>query len=160
MIDSSSRKHFNSFRESLSNLQEIEANVRDIYRSFFDEEFWSSLIFVNELCNISDLDHIINEDFNDFLTLEELLVDFEETRKSRRANMSREHKERLSKHTIKKNCDEIITFDSTRNEKRNEYINHVSLKRRLIIYKWVDDVEWRSFERRRCRIRWARDSRR
>ena len=125
MIALSLRKHLSSSLESLLNLQE---------RSFFDKEFLTSLVIVNEHCNVSDLDHIINENFNFFLTFEELLLDSEEIRKSRRANLSREHKERFSEHTIKKDCDEIITSDSTRDERRDEYISHVSLKRRLIIY--------------------------
>lgn len=135
MTDSPSKEHFNSFRESLSNLQETKADARDIYWSFFDERFLTSLIIVNEFCNISDLDHIINEDLNDFSIVEELLLDTKETRNSRRPNLSREHKEELSEHTIKKGCDGIITSDSTRDGKRGGYIIHVSLKRRLIFYR-------------------------
>ena len=118
MIDSSSKKHFNSFRESLSNFQKIETKIRNIYRLFFDEKFLTNLIIVNEFCNINDFDHFINENFNNFLIFENLLFDIEKTKNSKRSNLNRKHKKKISKHTIKKNYNEIIIFDSTRNKKK------------------------------------------
>ena len=100
MTDSPPREHFSPFREPLPDLQE---------RSFFDEGSLTSLITANGHCNTSGLDHIISEDPNDFLTLEDLLLGSGETRKSRRADLGREYKEGLSEHTTKEDCGGITT---------------------------------------------------
>ena len=135
MTDSPPREHFSPSREPLPGLQETEAHARGIYRSFFDEGSLMSLVTANGLCNTSGLDHIISEDPNDFLTFEELLLGSGETRKSRRVDLGREHKEGLSEHTTKEGCGGITTPGSTRGGRRGGYISHVSLKRRLIVYR-------------------------
>lgn len=135
MTDSPPREHISPSREPLPDLQETEADARDVYRSFFDEGSLTSLVTANGLCNTSGLDRIISEDPNDFPTLEELLLDTGETRKSRRPNLGCEHKEGPSEYTTKEGCDEITTPGSTPDGRRGEYISHVSLKRRLIIYR-------------------------
>ena len=135
MTDSPPREHFSPSRESLPGLQETEAEARGIYRSFFGEGSLTSLVTANGLCNTSGLDHLIREDPNDFLTLEDLLLGTGETRNSRRPDLGREHKEGLSGHTTKEGCGGITTPGSTRDGRRGEYISHVSLKRRLIVYR-------------------------
>ena len=122
LIDSPSREHFSPFRKPLPDFQE---------RSFFDERSLTSLITANGHYNTSGFNHIISEDPNDFLTLEESLLDSEETRKSRRADWGREHKEELSEPTTKEDSGGITTRGST----RSGYISRVSLDRRLIVCK-------------------------
>lgn len=94
-----------------------------------------SLVTANGLCKSSGLDHIISKDPNDFPTLEELLIDIEETRQSKRTDLGREHKEGLSEHTTREGYSGITTPGSTRDGIRGEYISPASLKRRLTVYR-------------------------
>lgn len=129
MTDSPPRKHFAPFRDHCQIFKNLK-QTSEGFRSFLDEGSLTNLVIAIGLCNISGVDHIIGEDPDDLPALEELLLSTGETRKSRRADLGREHKEGLSEHTVKEGCGGITTPGSTRGGRRGGYISHVSLKRR------------------------------
>ena len=151
MTDSPPRKHFAPFRDPFPDLQEPEADIRGFsvvlgWRVFNE--------FSHRQRTLQHQRSRSHHWWRPWWPPSSRRV------KSRRADLGREHKEGLSEHTVKEGCGGITTAGSTRGGGRGVYISHVSLKRRLIVYRWADGVGRRSLGRRRCRICWVRGSRR
>lgn len=86
MIDSSSRKHLNSFRELTLNFKDFEANVED--KNFSRSSTNSHERFLDTFNEIYNID--INNDHDDLSILKKLLFNVEKMRKFKQSSFNSE----------------------------------------------------------------------
>ncbi|KAI9872104.1 MAG: hypothetical protein M1830_002059 [Pleopsidium flavum] len=117
MTDLPSRGHFSPFREPAPDLKKTEADAGGmVFSGSFNGPSLTTLNTSSGLCNTDDLDHGISEDHDDLLTLEELLPDVVEIRKSERAGLSGEHKKEHLEYATKGDSGGVTSPKSRRGE--------------------------------------------
>ena len=116
MTDSPPRDLLSPFRGSAPDSKDTEADIGGK-----DAIIWQTatneLDSSNGLYNTGDLDHNIREDHDDLPSVEDLLLNAGETRKSERAGLSGAYRRGLLEYTIKEDCGGVTTLDSRRSEK-------------------------------------------